>query len=60
MSAKSAVPPNTLVTVKVTFNDNTRRFKLALKDLGAAVLPGKVRSLSSRANVAVPRFSLSD
>lgn len=35
---------DTSITIKVVLNDiETRRFKLALKDLGPSVLPDKVR-----------------
>lgn len=42
--APHAVPvgPDTLVTVKVIIDGTNRRFKLALRDLGAHVLPQKV------------------
>ena len=40
-----SVGPDTLVTIKVVFDGTNRRFKLALRDLGAAVLPEKVSSL---------------
>lgn len=38
----SPVGPDTLITVKVLYNDINRRFKIPLKDLGARVLPQKV------------------
>lgn len=37
------VGPDTLITVKVIVDKTNRRFKLALRDLGAHVLPQKVR-----------------
>jgi len=39
------VPVNqdTLITLKIVIDGNNRRFKLALRDLGANVLPTKVR-----------------
>lgn len=40
--AASLVGPESLVTVKVLYNDSTRRFKVPLKDLGARVFPQKV------------------
>lgn len=44
--AAPAVQPQTspehLITVKVLFDDNNRRFKLPLKDLKAQVFPQKV------------------
>lgn len=36
------VGPDTLITVKVIIAGTNRRFKLALRDLGAHVLPQKV------------------
>ena len=51
------VGPDTLITVKVLIDGQNRRFKLALRDLGAHVLPQKVcldfclRSLIVRAMV---------
>ncbi|EPS41394.1 hypothetical protein H072_4715 [Dactylellina haptotyla CBS 200.50] len=38
------VNPDTLITVKVSFNGGIRRFKLPLRDLGPAVLPSKLRN----------------
>jgi hypothetical protein len=39
------VGPDTLITVKVIYEGQNRRFKLALRDLGAHTLPQKVRCL---------------
>ncbi|KAI9881560.1 MAG: hypothetical protein M1830_000124 [Pleopsidium flavum] len=39
------INPDTLITVKVAINGSNRRFKLALRDLGANVLPDKLRFL---------------
>lgn len=36
------IGPDTLITVKVLIDGQNRRFKLALRDLGAHVLPQKV------------------
>jgi hypothetical protein len=36
------IGPDTLITVKVVIDGQNRRFKLALRDLGAHVLPQKV------------------
>lgn len=36
------VGPDTLITVKVAIEGTNRRFKLALRDLGAHALPQKV------------------
>lgn len=41
--APSPVNPDTLITLKIVIDGNNRRFKLALRDLGANVLPQKVR-----------------
>jgi next-to-BRCA1 protein 1 len=38
----SPVGPGTLITIKVLYNDSTRRFKVPLRELGARVLPQKV------------------
>jgi next-to-BRCA1 protein 1 len=45
MSAPTVNPvgPGTLITVKVTYEDHTRRFKIPLRDLGARTLPQNVR-----------------
>jgi next-to-BRCA1 protein 1 len=42
MASMPPVNPDTLITVKVAINGSNRRFKLALRDLGANVLPDKV------------------
>lgn len=47
-----AVTPTTPITVKVIYNDNTRRFKVPLKELGARVLPQKVCSSPTRPRLA--------
>lgn len=39
------VGPSTLITVKVLYDDNTRRFKVPLRDLNAHVLPQKLHQL---------------
>ncbi|KAK5276902.1 hypothetical protein LTR40_011051, partial [Exophiala xenobiotica] len=39
------VGPDTLITVKVIIDGTNRRFKLALRDLGANTLPQKLRFL---------------
>lgn len=54
------VGPDTLITVKVLINGENRRFKLALRDLGAHVLPQKLRFLlqvPADADVKFDRFS---
>ncbi|KAK6526301.1 hypothetical protein TWF694_004901 [Orbilia ellipsospora] len=38
------VNPDTLITVKVSYNGAIRRFKLPLRDLGPSVLPTKLRN----------------
>jgi len=38
----NAVSPETLITIKVSVNDNLKKLKLPLKDLGATTLPLKV------------------
>jgi next to BRCA1 gene 1 protein len=37
-----AVVPDTLITIKVLFEDTTRKFKLPLTNLNATALPQKV------------------
>ncbi|KAJ5885283.1 Zinc finger ZZ-type [Penicillium taxi] len=52
--------PEHLVTVKVLFNENNRRFKFPLRDLRAQVLPLKLRTLlgvSADENVILERYS---
>ena len=39
----SAVSQETLITIKVAVNDSLKKLKLPLRDLGANVLPDKVR-----------------
>ncbi|KKK12186.1 hypothetical protein AOCH_005185 [Aspergillus ochraceoroseus] len=54
------VGPSTLITVKVLFNDHTRRFKIPLKDLGARTLPQNLRQLLGipvDGNVIFERYS---
>ncbi|KAJ5613500.1 Zinc finger ZZ-type [Penicillium herquei] len=52
--------PDHLITIKVLFKDNTRRFKLPLKDLRPQVLPQKIRTLlgvPADVNVILERYS---
>ncbi|GAB1196068.1 hypothetical protein APSETT444_005334 [Aspergillus pseudonomiae] len=59
-SQATSVNPNTLITVKVLYNDNTRRFKIPLKELEARVLPQKLRQLLGiprDVNVTLERLS---
>lgn len=39
------VNEETLITIKVSFDDSIKKLKLPLKDLGATVLPDKVGRL---------------
>ncbi|KAK5129585.1 hypothetical protein LTR08_003050 [Meristemomyces frigidus] len=41
----NAVPQDTLITIKVSVNDSLKKLKLPLRDLGAGVLPDKLRQL---------------
>jgi next-to-BRCA1 protein 1 len=41
---------DTPIVVKVLFRGQTKRFKLPLKDLGAHVLPEKVRNAASNSS----------
>lgn len=45
MATPSPVSPETLINVKVTHDGNTRRFKLALKEVGPSVFQEKIREL---------------
>ncbi|KAE8371518.1 hypothetical protein BDV26DRAFT_275928 [Aspergillus bertholletiae] len=59
-SQATAVNPSTLITVKVLYNDNTRRFKIPLKELEARVFPQKLRQLlgiPADVNVTLERLS---
>ena len=38
----NALPPDTLITIKVSVNENLKKLKLPLRDLTANVLPDKV------------------
>lgn len=51
MSTPTTTPvgPGTLITVKVTYDDHTRRFKIPLRDLGARTLPQNVGSVPTLA-----------
>ena len=40
------VTGDTLITIKVSVNENLKKLKLPLRDLGANVLPDKVRGPS--------------
>ncbi|KAI4720391.1 hypothetical protein E4T48_03353 [Aureobasidium sp. EXF-10727] len=44
-STTGPVNEDTLITIKISFDDCTKRLKLPLKDLGANTLPIKLRSL---------------
>ena len=43
MAAPNALSQDTLITIKVSVNDNLKKLKLPLRDLSANVLPNKVR-----------------
>ena len=43
----NAVPQDTLITIKITVNDSLKKLKLPLRDLGANVLPDKVRKAAN-------------
>lgn len=42
-ATSNALPPETLITIKISVNDTLKKLKLPLRDLGANVLPDKVR-----------------
>ncbi|KAF2635683.1 hypothetical protein P280DRAFT_410991 [Massarina eburnea CBS 473.64] len=48
MATNVPVTLDTLIVVKVHFQSNTRKFKIPLRDLGAHVLPEKVRLILPR------------
>ncbi|KAG9770668.1 hypothetical protein KCU88_g6567, partial [Aureobasidium melanogenum] len=59
-SQTSPLGPDTLITVKVIIDGTNRRFKLALRDLGANVLPQKLRfllNIPDEQEVRFDRFS---
>ena len=41
------VTPDTLITIKISINDNVKKLKLPLRDLGVQTLPAKVRHKQS-------------
>ena len=43
MASPSVVSPDVLITIKLQIGAENRRFKLPLRDLGAATFPSKVR-----------------
>lgn len=53
MAATNNVPVtlDTPIVVKVLFRGQTKKFKLPLKDLGAHVLPDKVRSVPTATRI---------
>lgn len=53
MPSTTATSPDTLVTLKINFNGNSRRLKLPLRDLGAATLEDKVGRLWPLASAVV-------
>ncbi|KAK0727082.1 hypothetical protein B0T26DRAFT_737892 [Lasiosphaeria miniovina] len=58
--ASSSTSPDTLVTLKVNIDGNSRRFKLPLRDLGINVLENKLRgllSISPDAEAVFERYS---
>ncbi|KAL2816313.1 hypothetical protein BJX63DRAFT_420048 [Aspergillus granulosus] len=59
-TSTTSVSPSTVITVKVTYDQHTRRFKLPLKDLGASTLPQNLRQLlgiPADTNVIFERYS---
>ncbi|KAA8645488.1 hypothetical protein EYZ11_009114 [Aspergillus tanneri] len=56
----TAVSPTTIITLKVLHNGSNRRFKVPLRELGARVLPQKLRQLlgiPEDVNVIFERYS---
>ncbi|THZ00102.1 hypothetical protein D6C95_04395 [Aureobasidium pullulans] len=59
-SSTGPVNEDTLITIKVSFDDSTKRLKLPLKDLGANTLPVKLRQvlcIASDQAVVFERYS---
>ncbi|KAG9243258.1 putative next to BRCA1 gene 1 protein [Calycina marina] len=60
MASTSATNSDTLVVLKIYFDNSNRKFKLPLRDLGASTLPDKLRfllNIPSTAQVVFERFS---
>ncbi|KAF2686211.1 hypothetical protein K458DRAFT_387213 [Lentithecium fluviatile CBS 122367] len=60
MASNVPVTLDTLIVVKLQFQGNTRKFKIPLRDLGATVLPEKLRFLlqvPSNENIIFERYS---
>lgn len=60
MATPVQVTLDTLVVVKLQFQGNTRKFKIPLRDLGANVLPDKLRALlqvPASENIVFERYS---
>ncbi|KAI9667051.1 MAG: hypothetical protein M1829_005592 [Trizodia sp. TS-e1964] len=58
--ATPAPNPDTQINIKITFNGHNRRFKLPLRDLGANVLPDKLRlilAIPAERQVVFERYS---
>lgn len=56
----SAVGPDTLIAIKVTYDGVNRRFKLPLRDLGAYTFPLKIReilSIPQDTDIKIQRYS---
>ncbi|KAK3678941.1 hypothetical protein LTR78_001394 [Recurvomyces mirabilis] len=56
----NVVPADTLITIKIAVNDSLKKLKLPLRDLGANVLPDKLRhvlSIKPEQTVVFERFS---
>lgn len=47
--ASSAVSQDTLITIKISVNEQLKKLKLPLRDLSASVLPDKVSELTGTA-----------
>ncbi|CAK1357555.1 hypothetical protein CB0940_07718 [Cercospora beticola] len=56
----SAVSQDTLITIKISVNEQLKKLKLPLRDLGASVLPDKLRhvlDIKPEQHVVLERFS---
>ncbi|KAK5112723.1 hypothetical protein LTR62_003821 [Meristemomyces frigidus] len=56
----TAIPQDTLITIKISVNDSLKKLKLPLRELGANVLPDKLRqvlAIKPEQTVVFERFS---
>ncbi|KAF2170249.1 hypothetical protein M409DRAFT_64576 [Zasmidium cellare ATCC 36951] len=59
-NTNTPVTPDTLITIKISVNEQLKKLKLPLRDLGAAVLPDKLRqvlAITPEQSVVLERYS---